>query len=84
MKKLIIIAAMFMGVAAFAQNQTAGGGISADLLKEISKGYEGNALRTSSRLTSIFLTRLQPRDAPTRSLPAVAGSSQVLTCSAQK
>ena len=43
MKKLIIIAAMFMGVAAFAQNQTAGGGISADLLKEISKGYEGNA-----------------------------------------
>ena len=43
MKKLTIIAAMFLSVAAFAQKQTAGGGISSDLLKEISKGYEGNA-----------------------------------------
>lgn len=43
MKKLTIIAAMLIGIAAFAQNQTAGGGISGDLLKEIAKGYEGNA-----------------------------------------
>lgn len=43
MKKLTLIAAMLSCVAAFGQNQSAEGGISSELLEEISKGYEGSA-----------------------------------------
>ena len=64
MKKITIIAAMLLGVAAFAQNQTAGGGISEDLLKEISKGYEGTAadkaIHNAINADQINVLALQP------------------------
>lgn len=45
MKKIIMMAAMLLTVSAFAQKPAGDpkGGISADLLKEIAKGYEGSA-----------------------------------------
>ena len=64
MKRITIIAAMLLSVAAFAQNQTAGGGISEDLLKEISKGYEGTAadkaLHNAINADQINVLALQP------------------------
>ncbi|MBQ9185649.1 MAG: C1 family peptidase [Bacteroidales bacterium] len=64
MKKIIIIAAMFLGITAFAQNQTAGGGISGDILKEISKGYEGSAadkaLHNALNAEQINVLAMQP------------------------
>ena len=43
MKKIIMMAALLLTVSAFAQKPAGDpkGGISADLLKEISKGFEG-------------------------------------------
>ncbi len=64
MKKITIIAAMLLGVAAFAQKQTVGGGISADLLKDISKGYEGTAsdkaIHNAINADQINVLALQP------------------------
>ncbi len=57
MRRLAIAAAAVLLIPAGMSAQTAGGGISADMLKEISKGYAGTAadkaLRNALNTTSI-------------------------------